>query len=99
MVSDGEVESCLKRTHHQPDDHYGRVGQALFPYSPSLGLHVGWHLMGFQACWSPSGSVSVRSPIVSGSRVHVIRPSVWPAPPTSPPSLVASGESDLRWVG
>ena len=76
MVSDREVESCLKRTHHQPDEHYGRVGQDLFPYSPRLRLHVGRHLVGFQAYWSPIGSVSVRSPIVSGSLVHVIRPSV-----------------------
>ena len=76
MVSDEEVESCLKRTRHQPDDHYGQVGRALFPYSPGLGLHAGRHHVGCRTCWSPSGSVSVRSPVVSGSHVHAIRPSV-----------------------
>ena len=80
MVSDGEVDSYLKRNRHLPDDHYGRVGQALCPYLPRLGVHVGQHLMGFRLCWSLSESVSVHSPIVSGSHVHVIRPSVWPAP-------------------
>ena len=76
MVSDGEVESCLKRISHQSDDHYGRVGQALFPYLPGLGVHVRRHLVGSRPYWSPSGSVSVRSPVVSGLHVHVIRPSV-----------------------
>ena len=99
MVSDGEVESCLKRTPHLPDDHYGQVGRALCPYFPGLGVQVGQHLMGFRPCWFPNGSVSVRSPVVSGSHVHVIRPSVWPAPLASPPSPDASGETDLRWVG
>ena len=36
--------------------------------------------MGFWPCWSPSGSVSFRSLVVSGSHAHVIRPSVWVAP-------------------
>ena len=89
------MESCLKRTHHLSDDHYGRVGRALFPYFPRLGVHVGQHLVGVRPYWSPSGFVSVRSPVVSGSHVHVIRPSIWPAPLASPPSLDASGGTDL----
>ena len=95
VVSDREVESCLKITHHQPNDYYDPVGRVLFPYLSGLGVHVGRHLMGFRACWSLSGSVSVHSPVVSGSHVHVIRPSVWPAPPASPPSPGTSGETDL----
>ena len=55
--------------------------------------------MGCRACWSLGGSVSLRSPVVSDLHVHVIRPFVWPAPPASPPSPGASGETDLRWVG
>ena len=99
MVSDGEAKSCLKRTRHQSYDHYGQAGRALFPYSLGLGLHSGRHLGGCQACWTPSGSVSVHSPIVSGMQVLVIRPSVWPAPPASPPSPGANEETDLRWAG
>ena len=99
MVSDEVVESCLKKTHHQPNDYYGRVGRALCPYFPRLGVHVGRHLMGFRPCWSPSGFVIVHSPIASGSHVHIIRQSVWPAPLASPPSPDASGETDIRWVG
>ena len=99
MVSDREVESYLKRTRHQLDDHYGRAGRALFPYSPELRLHAGWHHVGCRACWSPSGSVIIRSPIVSGSHVHAIRPSVYPTPLASPSFLGTSGETDLRWVG
>ena len=76
MVSDGEMESCLKRTRHLPEDHYDQVERALCPYFPVLGVKVGQHLVGFRLGWFPSGSVSVRSPIVSGSLVHVIRPSV-----------------------
>ena len=98
-MSDGETESCLKRTRHQPYGHYGRAGRGLFPYSLGLGLHSGRHLEGCRACWTPSGSVSVRSPIVSGLHVLVIRPSVWPAPLASPSSPGASEETDLRWVG
>ena len=99
MVSEGEVDNCLKKTRHQPDDHYGWAGQAFFPYSLGLGLHAGRHLVGCLAYWSPSGSVSIRSPIISGTHVLVIWPSVWPSPPASPPSLGASGETNLRWVG
>ena len=70
------MESCLKRTRHLSDDHYGQVGRALCPYSPGLGVQVRQHLVGFRLCWSLSGSISVHSPVVSGSHVHVIRPSV-----------------------
>ena len=98
MVNDGGVESYLKITFHLPMDHYGQVGRALCPYLSGLRVHVGQLLMGFRPCWSPSGSVSVRSPTVSGSHAHVIRPSVWPAPLASPPSPDASGETDLQWV-
>ena len=70
------MESYLKRTRHFSDDHYGRVGQALCPYSPGLRVQVGQHLMGFRLSWSPRGSVSVHSPIVSGLHVHIVRPSV-----------------------
>ena len=58
--------------------------------------------MGFWPCWSPRGSVSARSPVVSGSHAHVIRPSVWPAPLASPPSPNAGGklifDGLVRWV-
>ena len=73
-------------------DHYGQVGRALFPYSSGLGVHVGQLLVGFRPGWSPSRSVS-------GLHARVIRPSVWSAPLASPPSLDASGETDLQWVG
>ena len=76
MVSNGEVEICLKRTRHRQDDHYDRAGRAFFPYSPGLELHVGRHPVGCQPCWSPSGSVSVRSPAASGPHVLLIRSSV-----------------------
>ena len=76
MVSDGEVESCPKRTRHQPSDRYGRAGRALFPYSPGLRVHYGRHLGGYQAYWTPSRSVSGRSPVVSGLPVLVIGPFV-----------------------
>ena len=71
-----EVESCPKRTGHQPGDYYRRAGRALFPYSLGLRVHSRRHLGGYQACWNPSGSVSGRSPIVSGPHVLVIRPFV-----------------------
>ena len=87
------MESCPKRTLHQQGDHYGRVGRALFPYSLGLRVHSRRHLGGYGACWTPSGSVSGRSPVVSGSHVLVIRPFVWPAPPASPPSPGASEET------
>ena len=91
MVSDGEVESCPKRARHQPNDHYGRVGRALSLYSPGLGAHSGRHLWGPRACWTPSGFVSGLSPTVNGLHVLVIRPSVGPAPPVSPPFPSANG--------
>ena len=98
MVSDEEVESCVKRTHHRPNDHYDREERAPFPYSPRLELHAGRHPVGCRPCWSPSGSVSVLSPTVSGPHVLVIRSSVWPAPPASPPSPGANEEIGPRWV-
>ena len=52
-----EVESCLKKSHHQPDDRYGLVGGALSPYLPELGAHSGRHLGGSRACWTLSGFV------------------------------------------
>ena len=55
--------------------------------------------MGFRLGWFPSESVSVRSPVVSGLHAHVIRPSVWPAPLSLPPSPDANKETNLRWVG
>ena len=70
MVNNGEVESFPKRTHHLPTDHYGKVGRALCPYLPGLGVQVRQRLMGFRP----------RSPVVNGLHVHVIRPSSWPAP-------------------
>ena len=59
------MESYQKITRHLPVDHYGQVGQALCPYFSGLEVHVGQLLVGFRACWSPSGSVNVRSPTVS----------------------------------
>ena len=99
MVSNKGVESYLKITRHPSVDRYGQVGWALCPYSSGLGVHAGELLVGSRASWSPNGSVSVRSLIISGSHAHVIRPSVWPAPLASPPSPNASGETDLQRVG
>ena len=99
MVSDREVESCPKRARHQPDDHYSRAGRALSLYSPRLGAHSGQHLWGSQACWTLSGFVGGRSPVVNGMHVLVIWPSVRSAPPVSPPSPGASGGTGPRWVG
>ena len=99
MVGDGEVESCPKRARHQPDDHYGRVGGALSLYSPGLGAHSGRHLRGSRACWTLSGFIGGCFPTANGQLVLVIRPSVGPAPPASPPSLGASGGTGSRWVG
>ena len=96
MVRDGEVESCLKRTRHPPNDHCGQVGRALCPYLLVLGVQVRQHYMGFRPCLFPSGSVGVCSPVVSGSHAHVIRPSIWPAPPSLPPSPDVGGEIDLQ---
>ena len=96
VVSDGEVESCPKRARHQPDDHYGRVGQALTLYSPGLGAHSGGHLWGSQAYWTLSGFVSGRSLAVNGPHVLVIRPSVGLGPPVSPPFPGASGGTSPR---
>ena len=79
-MNDGEVESCPKRTHHLPVDHYGQVGRAFFPYLPGLGVQVGQRLVGFQPRWFPGGPVSTRSPVVNGLHVQAIRPFVWPAP-------------------
>ena len=93
------MESCLKKTRHLPDDHYGQVGRALYPYLPGLGVQVRQPLAGFRPCRSPGGSVSVRSLAASGSPAHVTRPSVWPAPPASPPSLVANRETGPQRVG
>ena len=94
MANDGGVESYRKITRHLPVDHYSQVGQALFPYSSGLGVHVEQLLMGFRPYWSASGSVSVCSPTISGLYAHVIRSSVWPALLASPPSPDASGETD-----
>ena len=44
VVREGEVESCPKRAHRQPDDHYGWVGRALSLYSSGLEAHSGRHL-------------------------------------------------------
>ena len=98
MVSDGEVESYPKRAHHQPDDHYGRVGRALSLYSPGLGAYFGRHLWGSRTCWTLSGFVSGRSPAVNGLHVLIIRSSVGLAPPILPPSPGASGGTGPRWV-
>ena len=99
VVSDGEVEICLKRPHHQPDDHYDWVGGALSLYSPRLGAHSGRHLGGSRACWTLSGFVGGHFPAANGPPVLVIRPSVGHAPPTSPPSPSASRGTGPRWVG
>ena len=99
MVSDGEVESCPKRARRQPDDHYGRVGRALSFYSPGLEAHSGRSLGGSRACWILSGFIGGRSPVVNGPPVLIIRPSVEPAPPVSPPSPGSSGGTSPRWVG
>ena len=98
MVSDGEVESCPKRAHHQPNDHYGQVGRALSLYFPGLGAHSERHLWGSRACSNLSGFVSGCSPAVNGLHVLVIWPSVGPTPPVSPPFLGASGGTSPRWV-
>ena len=98
MVSDGEMESCPKRARHQPDDHYGWVGRALSFYLPGLGAHSERHLWGSRACWTLSGFVSGRSPVVNGPHVLVIRSSVGPTPPVLPPSPGASGETCPRLV-
>ena len=95
MVSDGAVESYLKTTRHPPVDRYGQVGRALCPYSSELGIHAGELLVGSWPGWSPNGSVSVCSLAVSGSHAHVIRPSVWLAPLSSPPSPDVGKETDL----
>ena len=99
VVNNGRVESYLKITHHLPVDHYGQVERALCPYLSGLGVHVGQLLLGFRPCWSPSGSISVRSPTVSSLHAHVIRPSVWLAPLASPPFPDAIVEIEIRWVG
>ena len=99
VVSDGEVESCLKRARHQPDDFYGRVGGALSLYSPRLGAHYGRRLGGSRACWTLSGLIGDRFPAVNGPPVLVTRPSVGPAPLVSPPSPGTSGGTGPRWVG
>ena len=75
-----EVESYPKRTHHLLGDHYGRVGQPIFPYMPKLRVHAGQGLTGFRPRRSPRGPVSTRSPVVNSLHVHAIRPLVWPAP-------------------
>ena len=98
MVSDGEVESCSKRDRHQPDNHYGQAGWALFLYSPRLGAHSRRHLGGSQACWTLSGFVGGRSPAVNSPNVLIIRPSVGLAPPVSPPSPGARGRTGPSWV-
>ena len=99
VVSDGEVESCLKRACHQPDDFYGRVRGALSFYLPRLGAHYGRRLGGSRACWTLNGLVGGHSPAVKGPPVLVTRPSVGLAPPASPPSPGASGGTGPRWVG
>ena len=99
MANNGGVESYRKITRHLSVDHYGQVERVLCPYFSGLGVHVRQLLVGFRPYWSPSGSVSVRSPTVSGSHAHVIRPFVWPTLLASPPSPNASGETDLQWVG
>ena len=99
VVSDVEVESCPKRARHQPDDHYGRVGGALSLYSPGLGAHSGRHLGGPRACWTLRGFVGGRFPAANGLPILIIRPSVGPAPPASPPFPSAGGGIGPRWVG
>ena len=99
MVSDGEVESCLKRARHQPDDHYGWVVGAISLYSPGLGAHFGRHLGGSRACWTLSGFVGGHFPTANDPLVLVIRPFVGPAPLASSPSPGASGGTSPQWVG
>ena len=89
----------MKITRHLPVDHYGQVGRALCPYSSRSGVHVGELLVGSRPDWSPNWSVNVHSLAISGSHAHVLRPSVWPAPLASPPSLNASRETNLQQVG
>ena len=60
------MERYLKITHHLSVDHYGQVGRALCPYSSGLGVHVEELLVGSRPGWSPNGSVSIRSLVVSG---------------------------------
>ena len=99
MVNDGGVENYLKTTRHLPVDRYGQVGRALCPCSSGLGVHAGELLVGSWPNWSPNGSVSIRSLVVSGSHAHITRPSIWPAPLASPPSPDANGETDPQRVG
>ena len=99
MVSDRGVESYLKITRRPPVDRYGQVRRALYPYSSEFGVHAGALLVGSRPGWPPDGPVRVRSLAASDSHTHVTRPSVWPAPPTLPPSPVANGETDPQWVG
>ena len=96
MVGDRDVERYSKRTRHEPGDHYVRAGRALFPYSPGLRVHSGRHLGGYRVSWTPSGSISGRSPAVNGPHVLIIRPSVLPASLVSPGS---SEETGPQWVG
>ena len=98
MVSDGEVESCPKRAHHQPDDHYDWVGRAISLYSLRLGAHSGRHLWGSWAYWTLSRFVSGRSPVVNHPHVLIIRLSVGSTPPVSPPFHSTNGGTGPRWV-
>ena len=93
------MESCPKRARYQPDDHYGRVGGALSLYSPGLGAHSGRHLRGSWAYWTLSGFTNGRFPAANGPPILIIRPSVGPTPPASPPSPGTSGGTGPRWVG
>ena len=99
VVSDEEVENYPKRARRQPDDHYGRVGLALSLYSPGLEAHSEQSYGGSRACWILSRFVGGRSPVVNSPPVLVIRPSVGPAPPVSPPSPGARRGTSPRWVG
>ena len=93
------MESYLKETRHPSVDRYGHVRQALYPYSSGLGVHARELLVGSRPGWSLNGSASVHTLAVTSSHVHIIRPSVWPAPLASPPSPDASGETDPQRVG
>ena len=95
MVNDRGVGSYMRITRHLLEDHYGQVEWALCRYFSRLRAHVGQLLVGFRPCWSPSGSISVRSPTISGSHAHVIRPSIWLSSLASPPSPNAIGETIL----
>ena len=76
----------------------GQVG--LFPFIHlGHGLILGDTLGVPWACWTLSGFIGGRSPVVNGPHVLVIRLSVGPAPPVSPPSPGASGGTGPRWVG